>query len=77
MPRPVLDLCIEDDAGDPVIPVTDLNEVIIPEDIVADDRLGSIERLATTSDSWGGVVEGQEKARPVWTSQPVPRRRLV
>ncbi|HEY8245914.1 MAG TPA: TonB-dependent receptor [Hyphomicrobium sp.] len=56
-------LCIADDAGDPVIPVTDLNDVIIPEDVVAEDRRGSIERLATTSDSWGGVVEGQEKAR--------------
>ncbi len=55
-------LCIADDAGDPVIPVTDLNDVIIPEDVCR-SRRGSIERLATTSDSWGGVVEGQEKAR--------------
>jgi iron complex outermembrane receptor protein len=51
-------LCIDDDEA-----VLDQNGQLIPDDIVADDRLGSIERLATTSESWGGVVEGQETAK--------------
>jgi iron complex outermembrane receptor protein len=51
-------LCIDDDEA-----VLDQNGQLIPDDIVADDRLGSIERLATTSESWGGVVEGQERAK--------------
>ena len=32
-------------------------------DIAPDDRLGSIEQLATSSESWGGAVEAQEKAK--------------
>jgi iron complex outermembrane receptor protein len=54
-------LCIDDNGVD--VPVTDLNGVDIPDTVVDDDRLGSIERLATTSDSWGGAVEAQEKAK--------------
>jgi iron complex outermembrane receptor protein len=55
-------LCIEDANGNDV-DVTDLNGNTIDEDIVDEDRRGSIERLATTSDSWGGAVEAQEKAK--------------
>ncbi|MTD94226.1 TonB-dependent receptor [Hyphomicrobium sp. xq] len=51
------ELCLEDEN------VFDLNGDDIDSDIAPDDRLGSIERLATTSESWGGVVEGQEKAK--------------
>jgi outer membrane receptor protein involved in Fe transport len=60
---PANSLCIADDNGVPQIPVTDLEGNFIDDDIVAEDRRGSIERLATTSESWGGVVEAQEKAR--------------
>ena len=55
-------LCIADDNGDYTELVTDINGNVIPDDIVAEDRRGSIERLATTSSSWGGVVEAQETA---------------
>ncbi len=51
-------LCIDDD-----VLVFDQNGAQIPSDIAAEDRLGSIERLATTSDSWGGALEAQEKAK--------------
>ena len=50
-------LCLDGDD------VEDLDGNDIPSSIVDDERLGSIERLATTSDSWGGAVEGQERAR--------------
>ncbi|HWK33718.1 MAG TPA: TonB-dependent receptor [Hyphomicrobium sp.] len=43
--------------------VQDLNGDAIPSSIVDTERLGSIERLATTSDSWGGALEAQEKAK--------------
>jgi iron complex outermembrane recepter protein len=56
------DLCIDDANGNPV-PVTDINGGDIDDDIAPENRLGSIERLATTSDSWGGAVEAQEKAK--------------
>jgi iron complex outermembrane receptor protein len=55
-------LCIED-ANGVCVPVTDLNGDDIDDDIVDEDRRGSIERLATTSDSWGGAVEAQERAK--------------
>ncbi|MCZ7594632.1 MAG: TonB-dependent receptor [Hyphomicrobium sp.] len=55
-------LCLE---GDPLEPLLDQGGALIEVDDVAadDDLVGSIERLATTSDSWGGAVEGQEKAK--------------
>jgi outer membrane receptor protein involved in Fe transport len=56
-PGDPLELCLDDDE------VLDQNGDEIPTDIAAAGRLGSIERLATTSESWGGVVEGQERAR--------------
>ena len=51
-------LCLDDDEQ-----VFDLNGDPIDEDIAPEDRLGSIERLATNSESYGGVVEAQEKAK--------------
>jgi outer membrane receptor protein involved in Fe transport len=33
------------------------------EDLGLEEPFGSIERLATTSESWGGVIEGQERAK--------------
>jgi outer membrane receptor protein involved in Fe transport len=51
-------LCLEEDGGEER--VTDINGNFISAAAV-DDPLGSIERLNTDSDSWGGVVEGQEK----------------
>jgi len=55
-------LCLE---GDPLEPILDPNQDLVEIDDVAgnEDLVGSIERLATTSESWGGVVEGQERAR--------------
>jgi outer membrane receptor protein involved in Fe transport len=39
-------------------------ERYIPElDDVTTDELGTIDRLATTTESWGGAVEGQERAK--------------
>ncbi len=51
--------------GDPEEPLYDQNGDPIAIDDVADDDdlVGSIERLATTSESWGGVFEGQERAK--------------
>jgi outer membrane receptor protein involved in Fe transport len=60
---PLDSLCIEDDAGDPTIPIRDQFGNFIDEDVVDDERRGSIERLATTSSSWGGALEAQEKAK--------------
>src|SRR5262249_2544966 len=53
-------LCLDDDN-----PLLDRAGNAIRIDRVAsdDDLVGSIERLATTSESWGGVFEGQEKAK--------------
>ncbi|HEX2841729.1 TonB-dependent receptor [Hyphomicrobium sp.] len=51
-------LCLEEDGGEER--VTDANGNFISAGAV-DDPLGSIERLNTNSNSWGGVIEGQEK----------------
>lgn len=62
-PGPANKLCIPDDSGNATIPVTDLGGGFIDDGIVDEERRGSIERLATTSDSWGGALEAQEKAK--------------
>src|SRR6185312_11098051 len=54
-------LCLEGDAAEPILdPNGNLVEI---DDVGDEDRIGSIERLATTSESWGGVFEGQERAK--------------
>ena len=55
-----LGLCVEGEDDDQVVNV-DGGGVIDPNQF-PDDRLGSIERLNTDSRSWGGALEGQEKA---------------
>ncbi len=52
-------LCLAEDGGEER--VTDANGNFIAAGAV-DDPLGSIERLNTNSNSWGGVIEGQEKS---------------
>jgi iron complex outermembrane recepter protein len=51
-------LCLEEDGGEEVVEDANGNPVAVG---AVDDPLGSIERLNTKSDSWGGVIEGQEK----------------
>jgi iron complex outermembrane receptor protein len=55
-------LCLEGNLGQPL---RDLNGDLIEIDDVStnEELVGSIERLATTSESWGGVFEGQETAK--------------
>jgi iron complex outermembrane recepter protein len=55
-------LCLEEDDAEPGEDprVTGPNG-FIPDDLV-EEPLGSIERLATDSRSWGGTIEGQEKS---------------
>ena len=55
-------LCLEGDIGEAVEDQND-NPVLLDDVADEDDLLGSIERLATTSESWGGGLEAQEKAR--------------
>jgi len=56
------ELCVVEDTTPPTTEtVTDLDGNPISSGIVDDERRGSIERLATSSHSWGGVLEGQEK----------------
>jgi iron complex outermembrane receptor protein len=55
-------LCLDEGEGDPLLS----NGTPTPIDVEAlglDEPFGSIERLATTSRSWGGVIEGQERAK--------------
>ena len=55
-------LCLDDGNGDPLL----YNGTATEIDVLAlglAEPFGSIERLATTSSSWGGVVEGQERAK--------------
>ena len=58
IPPGVNSLCLDDDEQ-----VFDLNGDPIAADIAPEFRLGSIERLATSSESYGGVVEAQERAK--------------
>ena len=51
------ELCLDDEN------VFDLNGADIDSDIAPEFRLGSIERLATNSESYGGAAEAQEKAK--------------
>jgi len=51
-------LCLEDDGVQEVVEDANGNPISVG---AVDDPLGSIERLNTKSDSWGGVIEGQEK----------------
>jgi outer membrane receptor protein involved in Fe transport len=53
-------LCLEAEPGEPEEVAEDVNGNPIAFDPAA-EPLGSIERLNTDSDSWGGVLEGQEK----------------
>jgi iron complex outermembrane receptor protein len=55
-------LCLEGDIGEAVEDQND-NPVLVDDVADEDDLLGSIERLATTSESWGAGLEAQEKAR--------------
>lgn len=55
-------LCLDGGDGNPLL----YNGTNTPIDVDAeniDEPFGSIERLATTSSSWGGVIEAQEKAK--------------
>jgi outer membrane receptor protein involved in Fe transport len=60
---PAGSLCIEDEDDNLVIPIRDQDNNFIPFDVVDPLRRGSIERLGTASDSWGGAIEAQEKAK--------------
>ncbi len=60
-------LCAEEGAGEHLVENGTTDPINIgsgPGGLDLDeDYLGSIERLATTSSSWGGAIEAQEKAR--------------
>ncbi len=58
-------LCLDEGEGDPLLYNSGPNagQPINVEDLGLEEPFGSIERLATTSSSWGGVIEAQEKAR--------------
>ena len=56
---PVGTLCLDPGADEE--PVLDLNGAAIDEDIAAEDRLGTIDRLQTDSWSWGTALEGVNK----------------
>jgi outer membrane receptor protein involved in Fe transport len=55
-------LCLDEGDGEPLL-YNGTNTLIDIGALGLDEPFGSIERLATTSSSWGGVVEGQERAK--------------
>jgi iron complex outermembrane recepter protein len=55
-------LCLDEGNGDPLL-YNGTTTMIDVEALGLEEPFGSIERLATTSRSWGGVVEGQERAK--------------
>jgi hypothetical protein len=69
-------LCLEGDIGESVEDQNG-NPVLIDDVADEDDLLGSIERLATTSESWGTGLEAQEKARLFGLRKPVHCRHVL